>query len=169
MRESRLQLFILVLAALFHPITESWLRPWQLTVDYPFLVIFWIALRRGPLPGTVAGFSIGLIRDLAGASTLGASSLAFVISAYFVGAVREKVDRENLLIRLTLLGFSYLFMRSIALLADSGGYFSAAFLSWVRFSLGESLLICSIYLLVLICVRLLVEGARLLHEPGSQR
>jgi rod shape-determining protein MreD len=168
-RESRLQLFLLSLAALFHPITETWLRPWSLTVDYPFLVLFWIALRRGPLVGTVAGFLLGFLRDLADYSLLGVSSLAYCIGAYGVGAVREKVDREDLPTRMTLLALAYLLTRAIALLLRSDWSMGVAALTWLRYALPESLLCTLVYLIVLIFVWLLGEGARLLHEPSARR
>ena len=169
MRESRLQLLLLALATLYHPIVETWIHPGGITVDYPFLLLFWIALRRGPMEGALAGFALGMLRDLADYSMLGVSSLSYSVGAYAVGAVREKVDRDNLPIRLALLVLAYLWTRGLALLPGSDWSPLAAALSWLRYSVPESLLCAFVYLLILSFVWVLKEGARLLREPNARR
>jgi rod shape-determining protein MreD len=167
MKESRLQFSLLVLAALFHPIVERWLRPWGLSVDYPFLVVFWIALRRGRTPGCFYGFLIGLLRDLGNFSVLGSSALAYSLLGYLVGDLREKVDRDNLSTRLALLVAAVLAVQAIALLPMSGWSPGAALHAWWRFALPGSLLNTLVYLLSLLVVFLLREGSSLLHEPAE--
>ncbi len=165
MRESRFQFLLLLLAALFHPIVERWLRPFGLVVDYPFLLVFWISLRRGRSPGTFYGFLLGLLRDLGNFAVLGASALGYAFAGYLVGDLREKVDRENLGIRLALLVASYLLVQAVALLPHSGWSLGTALWAWVRYALPGSLLNAGVYLLSLLVVLILREGTALLHEP----
>ncbi len=167
MKETRLQFSLLVLAALFHPIVERWLRPWGLSVDYPFLVVFWIALRRGRTPGCFYGFLIGLLRDLANFSILGTSALAYSLVGYIVGELREKVDRDHLGIRLVLLVAAVLAVQAISLLPMTGWSPGAAFWAWLRFALPGSLLDALVYLLSLLVVSLLRGGTALLNEPAE--
>lgn len=167
MKESRLQFSLLLLAALFHPIVERWLRPWGLSVDYPFLVVFWIALRRGRTPGCFYGFLVGLLRDLGNFSVLGTSALAYSLVGYVVGDLREKVDRDHLGMRLALLVASVLVVQAISLLPMSGWSPGAAFHTWWRFALPGSLLDMLVYLTSLLLIFLLKEGSTLLHEPAD--
>lgn len=168
MRESRFQFLLLLLLALFHPITERWLRPWGLSVDYPFLVVFWIALRRGRSPGALYGFLIGLLRDLGNYSVLGGSALAYTVIGFAVGDLREKVNRDDLGTRLILLALAVLGGQAIFLLPRSDWVIADAFWAWTRYSLLGALLTALVYAGILFCVHLLREGTRLLHEP-SQR
>lgn len=169
MRETRWQLFLLVLAALFYPQTEDWLRPWQLTVDYPFLLLFWIALRRGVLSGILFGFCLGLLRDLADHAQLGATALAFTIGGFGIGKLRDKIDRDNLATRILLLMLSYLVVKAIFFLPFKDWSLPAAVQAWLRFALPGSILNAAVYLLSLGIVWFVREGAALLHEPTARR
>ncbi len=168
MNESRFQFLILILLALFHPITERWLRPWGLSVDYPFLVVFWIALRRGRSPGALYGFLIGLLRDLGNYSVLGGSALAYTVVGYAVGDLREKVNRDDLGTRLILLAVAVLGGQAIFLLPRSDWSLAAAFWAWCRYTLLGALLTALVYAGLLLLVHLLREGTRLLHEPPQR-
>lgn len=168
MIESRFQFFLLLLLALFHPITERWLRPWGLSVDYPFLVVFWIALRKGRSPGSLYGFLVGFLRDLGNYSVLGGSALAYSLLGFAVGDMREKVNRDDLGTRLTLLTLSSLIAQAIFLLPRSAWSLADAFWAWWRYALGSSLLTALVYVAILFLVHLLREGARLLHEPPQR-
>ncbi|MCB1164118.1 MAG: rod shape-determining protein MreD [Candidatus Krumholzibacteriia bacterium] len=168
MSENRWQFFILLLAALFHPIVERWLRPWGLSVDYPFLVVFWIALRRGRTPGAFYGFFIGLLRDLGNFSMLGASALAYALVGYAVGDLREKVDRDNLGTRLVLLAAAVLATQAVILLPRSGWSVGSALWAWARYALAGAPLNALVYAFVLLVVHLIREGTRLLNEPAQR-
>lgn len=168
MIETRLQFFLLLLLALFHPIAERWLRPWGLGVDYPFLVVFWIALRRGRSPGALYGFLVGVLRDLGNYSVLGGSALAYSLLGFAVGDMREKVNRDDLGTRLILLTIASLIAQAIFLLPRSAWSLADAFWAWWRYALGGSLLTTLVYLAILFLVHLLREGARLLHEPPKR-
>jgi rod shape-determining protein MreD len=167
MKESRTQLVILVLLTLIYPLSETWIAPLGLRLDFPFLLLFWISIRRGKMPGTFYGFFLGLIRDLADFSRLGATSLAFSLGGYLIGSLRLKIDRDNLGIRLLLLIFTYLITQAIFLLPCTDWSIPAAFQAWIRFSLPGSILNAAAYLLTLFVVHLLREGLVLLHEPAD--
>lgn len=168
MIESRFQFLLLLLLALFHPLTERWLRPFGLSVDYPFLVVFWIALRKGRSPGAFYGFLVGFLRDLGNYSVLGGSALAYSLLGFAVGDMREKVNRDDLGTRLTLLTLSSLLVQAIFLLPRSAWSLADAFWAWWRYALGGSLLTTLAYAAILFLVHLLREGARLLHEPPQR-
>ncbi|MCP4545897.1 MAG: rod shape-determining protein MreD [bacterium] len=167
MRETRFQLLLLVLGTIFYPVTEKWFAPWGVSVNYPFLLLFWVTIRRGRTPGTFYGFFIGLLRDLSSSTELGASALAFSLTGYLIGGVREKIDRENVAIRLTLLAGSYLVCQAIYLMPRMDWSLPAAGAAWVRYALPGSVLNALVYLLTLLLVRGLSEGLALIHEPAE--
>jgi len=168
-RESRLQLALLVLAALFYPITERWVAPWQITVDWPFLLLFWIAFRRGRVAGCFYGLLLGLLRDLADFSQLGATALGFTIGGWLLGTLREKVDRESLGVRLLLLAVVYLIVQAVFLFVRAGWSPGAAVLAWLRYALPGSVLTAAGYLASLLIAAFLREGLGLLREPLDRR
>ena len=169
MRESRLQFFLLALAALYYPITERWLQFWQLNVDYPFLVLFWVAIRKGHRPGVLFGFALGLLRDMSDFSQIGATALAFSVGGFAVGKMRDKIDRESLPARLLLLVAGYLLTQAVFLLARSGWSPAAGAIAWARYALPSSLLNAAVYGLSLLIVELIREGLALLNEPLARR
>jgi len=160
---------ILLIGAFLHPLVERAFTPWDLSVDAPFLLMFWIALRRGPLAGTAYGFLLGLLRDLGNFAQLGATSLALSLGGFAVGRLRDKIDRDNLPIRLLLLILAYLFVQAVFLLPRSGWSPAAAAPAWFRYALPGSLLNALAYTASLLVVWIFREGVALLHEPAGRR
>ena len=139
-----------------------------MTVDYPFLLLFWIAMRRGALAAVFYGFCLGLLRDLADFSQLGATALAFTCGGFALGKLRDKIDRENLGIRLLLVVLSTLLVQAVFLLPRSAWSVPEALVAWFRYALLGSLLNAAVYALSLVVVWLIREGLALLHEPMAR-
>jgi rod shape-determining protein MreD len=57
----------------------------DITPDLPLLLVIVIAIRRGQIAGTVAGFSIGLLLDLLSGSMVGLSALTKTASGFVAG------------------------------------------------------------------------------------
>lgn len=169
MRDSRWQLLILVLAALFHPGLEAGLSPWGLSPDLPFLLVFWIAIRRHRHTATLWGFALGLFVDLADFSHLGGAALSFTVAAWMISTLAAHIDRESLALRLFLLFIGQVTAHTILLLVQTGTAPGSAILLWFVSVLPGALLGCLLYLASLALV-LLGHGAwRMLHEPLGGR
>ncbi|MBI4364363.1 MAG: rod shape-determining protein MreD [Candidatus Latescibacteria bacterium] len=86
---------VLVLqATLVHRIAIAGARPDLLVA---FVVYFgWM---RGPIPGVVGGFCVGLVQDLDAAGPLGLNALAKTIVGFVVAKAGFRVHRSNLGVR----------------------------------------------------------------------
>lgn len=68
--------------------------------DITVLAVAAIGLYAGSVPGAIAGFSAGLLIDLALGANLGATSLVLTVTGYFVGRFMELRDPAHGLIPL---------------------------------------------------------------------
>jgi rod shape-determining protein MreD len=64
------------------------------SVDLSPLLVAFVGLLCGSLPGAVAGFAIGLLLDLSLVQTLGITSLVFTLIGYAAGRLRELRDPQ---------------------------------------------------------------------------
>jgi rod shape-determining protein MreD len=62
------------------------------------LIVLSVALLAGPIPGSITGFSAGLVVDMALIQTLGVSSLLLVAVGYVAGRYRELRDVTHKLV-----------------------------------------------------------------------
>jgi rod shape-determining protein MreD len=86
---------LLLLAALLQ---VSIVTPLEVASGHPDLVlvlVIAIALVRGPLFGSVAGFWAGLALDVASLATLGLSSLLLTLAGYWAGRFGEATTRAS--------------------------------------------------------------------------
>lgn len=86
---------LLLLVALMQ---VSWATPIEIASGHPDLilvVLVALALLRGPLFGTVAGFWAGLALDVASLGTLGLSSLLLTPAGYWAGRFGEGTTRSS--------------------------------------------------------------------------
>ncbi len=167
MRESRPQLAVLLLCFLLHPLLERWISPWGLAPDFPYMLVFWVAIRRGKLPSLFWGLGIGLLRDLADYQLLGASSLALGVSGYFLGAMRDRVDRGSLAMRVMLFVPGALMAQALFLIMSLGGSPVFLFLQWLKHGLPVSVLSLAVYLAVLGLVFVFSGGLHLFREEDD--
>lgn len=89
-------LTLLVQLALVRRIAVFGIQP-----DLAVLLLVLIALRRGPLVGTLLGFAIGLLQDLLVPETLGMNALAKSIIGWAVGKLSRQLAMDS-----TVLSFS---------------------------------------------------------------
>ena len=62
------------------------------------LVALAVGLRAGPIPGSVTGFLLGLVADMALIQTLGVTSLLLIAVGYLAGRYRELRDTSHALL-----------------------------------------------------------------------
>jgi len=165
MRESRPQLAVILLAFLLHPQLERWISPWGIAPDFPFLLVFWIAIRRGKLPAMFWGLGIGLLRDLGDFEVLGASSLALTLSGYFMGFMRDRIDRGSLAMRVMLFAAGQLMAQAIFFLMALDWRPWDALLHWLKQGLPIALYSLLLYLAMLTAVFIARGGLQLFREP----
>jgi len=85
--------------------------------DLSVLVLVFLSLRRGPLVGTLIGFSLGAFQDLLVPPTLGMNMLAKSVLGYTVGRLGENLSLDSLPLYGPVLGISVLVHDAIYLLA----------------------------------------------------
>jgi len=167
MKESRPQLAVILAAFLFRPLLERWISPWGVNPDFPFLLLFWIAIRRGKLPALMWGLAIGLLRDLADFQQLGASSLALCASGYLLGALRDRIDRSSLVMRVMLFVLGSLTAQALFLAMALDSSFRFLFSAWLKRGLPVTILSLVAYLAILGAVFVARGGLRVFKEPDD--
>jgi rod shape-determining protein MreD len=95
LRDTLVLLVVLILqATVVHRIAVAGVRPDLLVA---FVVYFgWV---RGPIPGVVGGFSVGLLQDLDAPGPLGLNALAKTVVGFIVAKAGFRVHRSNLGVR----------------------------------------------------------------------
>jgi rod shape-determining protein MreD len=68
----------------------------------PLLVVITLALIEGPVAGSVAGFSGGLLLDMLGTGPIGAWALVLTLVGYLAGLLSENVFAEGWLLPVTV-------------------------------------------------------------------
>ncbi len=56
-----------------------------ITPDLLLILVIWIAVIEGPMPGLLAGFTIGLLFDVISMDVIGTNALAKIITAFIAG------------------------------------------------------------------------------------
>jgi rod shape-determining protein MreD len=86
---------LLLLAGLLQVSIFSTLEVAEGHPDIVLVLVVAIALLRGPLFASVAGFWAGLVLDVASLETLGLSSLLLTLAGYFAGRFGEATTRSS--------------------------------------------------------------------------
>ncbi len=76
--------------------------------DLPVIVLFFMCLRHGVLPGVYIGFFLGLGLDLYSPTLLGQQALAKTIIGFFIGLFNEKVMRTDPVLKVVILTLTFL-------------------------------------------------------------
>ncbi len=71
---------------------------WGANADLTPLVVLAVGLLAGPIPGSIVGFSIGLVADMSLVQTLGVTSLLLTGVGYMAGRYRELRDSSHRLL-----------------------------------------------------------------------
>ncbi|UCF79317.1 MAG: rod shape-determining protein MreD [Candidatus Eiseniibacteriota bacterium] len=99
----------------------------------------YIALWRGPVHSTVAGFVAGLLQDLSFGGGLGLNSLCKSVTAFLVSHVSSRIFKERYWTQLVVLGCSVLVHDLLYFVFLHPGSVTAVGLSLVTISLGSAL------------------------------
>ena len=75
---------------------------WGIAPDLLIVVLFWLAVRTGVLPGVYAGFLLGLGQDLYTPAALGQNALAKTVTGFFMGLFNERVMRTDPIIKIVI-------------------------------------------------------------------
>jgi len=76
--------------------------------DLPLLVLFYLAIRFGMMPGTYVGFFLGLGQDLFSPSLLGQNALAMSVVGFVCGIFNVRVMRLDPVMRVVLIVVAFL-------------------------------------------------------------
>jgi rod shape-determining protein MreD len=116
---------ILLLQALASALETSLGGPWirgHVWCDLTGGLVVYLALFRGRRTGAIAGFTGGLLADLAGPGLLGRSSLVLAWAGYLVGRAGERMPRENSLIQYLLIVATVLARQLVSLALASSPF-----------------------------------------------
>jgi rod shape-determining protein MreD len=103
-RDALLLLVVLVLqSTVLYRIEIAGIRP-DLLVGY----VVYIAWMRGPVPGTIVGFVVGLLQDLDAPGPLGLNALAKTVVGFLVAKAGFRVHRSNVGVR-----FAFFFVATV--------------------------------------------------------
>jgi rod shape-determining protein MreD len=103
-RDALLFLAVLVLqSTVLYRVEIASIRP-DLLVAY----VVYIAWMRGPVPGTIVGFSVGLLQDLDAPGPLGLNALAKSVVGFLVAKAGFRVHRSNVGVR-----FAFFFIATV--------------------------------------------------------
>jgi rod shape-determining protein MreD len=128
-----------------------------------FVVYFgWM---RGPIPGTLCGFTVGLIQDLDAPGPLGLNALSKTVVGFLVAKAGFRVHRSNAGVR-----FAFFFL---AMLVHDAIYFALltngevlAFLTQMAFVGLPTALLSTVVVILLLSVVERVFGRRLLADEA---
>jgi rod shape-determining protein MreD len=76
--------------------------------DLLVIVLFFLAIQSGVMPGIYVGFLLGLGQDLYTPSILGQNALAKTIIGFFIGLLNERVMRTDPIMKLIILIVSFI-------------------------------------------------------------
>lgn len=76
--------------------------------DFPILALVVLALARGSIPGTIAGFMVGLVQDLSTPSLLGLQALCKTGLGFGLGRLRGRLIHGMPLVEATVVALSVL-------------------------------------------------------------
>jgi len=76
--------------------------------DLPMIVLFFMCLRHGVLPGVYVGFILGVSLDLYSPALLGQHALAKTVIGFFMGLFNEKVMRTDPILKVVILAVTFL-------------------------------------------------------------
>lgn len=76
--------------------------------DLLLIIVIFMALMKGILPGVQIGFLVGVIEDLVTGKYLGINTLSKVFTGFLIGLVEPKIYKENMLVPVVTLFFATL-------------------------------------------------------------
>ena len=111
----------------------------EISPDFPLLLVVYIAVNRGPIPGSIAGFIIGLVQDLFNPELIGLNALTKSLAGYTTSVLVSIADAENILFLATLFGIVAIAHDFLYLLIYTGLNVGTFLTLWVTVSLPSAL------------------------------
>ena len=90
--------FIAVMASFLSSTLLSWVEVGGVKPDLALVIIALIAVRRGSMPGEIAGFASGLVADMISVGPLGLTAMTRTVVGYAVGRMAGLVTLDWLLL-----------------------------------------------------------------------
>jgi rod shape-determining protein MreD len=121
-------IFVLALqSTLLYRLEIGGIRP-----DLLVAFVIYFGWMRGPVPGTLGGFCIGLLQDLDASGPLGLNALAKTVTGFLVAKAGFRVHRQNIVVRFAFF-FSAMLVHDLIYYAvatggDGGEFFKQFFL-----------------------------------------
>lgn len=110
----------------------------EISPDFPLLLTAYLAMNRGTLQGSLAGFVVGLVQDLFNPHLLGLNALAKSATGYGVGVAASKAETNNALFLVLLFGVAALAHDGIYLLFFTGLNIVRCFVLWFTVSVPSA-------------------------------
>jgi rod shape-determining protein MreD len=89
---------IIVIALVLQLAVLSQMPFWGANIDLSPLIVLSVGLLGGPVAGSIVGFCVGLMADMALVQTLGVTSLLLTMVGYLAGRYRELHDSGHALV-----------------------------------------------------------------------
>ena len=138
-------LVVLVLqATLLYRIEIAGIRP-----DLLVAFVVYIAWMRGPVPGTLTGFAVGLLQDLDAPGPLGLNAFSKALVAFLVAKAGFRVHRSNLGVRFAFFFLAMLAHDIVYFAVATGGELGAFLMQMLTMALPSALYTTVIVLLLL--------------------
>jgi rod shape-determining protein MreD len=145
LRDAGILLVVLLLQATFaHRIAIGGIRP-----DLLVAFVVYLGWMRGPIPGTVGGFGIGLYQDLDAPGPFGLNALSMSVVGFLVAKAGFRVHRSNLGVRFVFFLLSMLIHDLVYFAIDTAGD-AGRLLRQIAFSTLPAALYTSVCVLVLL-------------------
>lgn len=101
---------LILQTTLIHSIAIFGVQP-----DLLIIVLFFMCLKHGVMPGIYVGFFLGLGLDLYSPALLGQNALAMTAIGFFMGFFNEKVMRTDPIMKIVILAISFFIHDTILL------------------------------------------------------
>jgi rod shape-determining protein MreD len=147
-RDAIVLIVVLILqATLLFRMEIAGIRP-DLLVAY----VVYLGWMRGPIPGTTAGFIVGLLQDLDAPGPLGLNALCKSIVGFLVAKAGFRVHRSNIGVRFAFFFLAMMLHDAIYFAVTTAGDLGAFLLQMVRIALPSALYTSGIVILLLAIV-----------------
>ena len=114
--------------------------------------VVYLGWMRGPIPGTTAGFIVGLVQDLDAPGPLGLNALCKSIVGFLVAKAGFRVHRSNVGVRFAFFFLAMMVHDAIYFAVTTAGDLGAFLLQMVRIALPSALYTSGIVILLLAIV-----------------
>jgi len=113
-------LILLVLLIVFETKVLPFIRIFGLIPDIVLVLVVFLGLRQGAVPGATAGFFIGLLQDAFAVYPFGAGALAKTLAGFICGRwCKGVIDEKNPYVQMIIVGVAGVVVYAIVALCSS--------------------------------------------------